>query len=55
MNLGIGYGFRFNYLFRFLKSLIKGTKFDLGLCRAKYGAHHSESFATLGTHNPTKR
>ena len=44
---GIGYGFRLNCLFRFLRSLRKRTRFDLGLGWEKDGATHSESFATL--------
>ena len=43
---GIGYCFWFNCLFKFLNSLRKYTRFDLGLGCAKDGAPHSESFAT---------
>ena len=52
---GIGYGFLFNCLFRFLKSLGKRTRFYLGLGCAKDGAPHSESFTTSVTHTRTKR
>ena len=47
--LGIGYGYCFNCLFKFLKSIRKLTRLDLGLGRAKYGAPHSVSFATFST------
>ena len=52
--IGIGYGFHFNYLFRFLKSLIRILLFNLGLGCAKYGDPHSESFYTSRTPNRTK-
>ena len=52
---GIGYGSRFNCLFRFLKSLRKLNCSDLGLGCAKYGDTHSESFATSRIPNRTKR
>ena len=55
MIFGIGYGFRFNCLFRFLKSLRKYTRFDLGLGWAKDGDTHYESFANLRTPSITKR
>ena len=55
MIFGIGYGFRFTCLFKFLKSLRKRTRFDLGLGYAKDGAPHSESFATSRTPNRTRR
>ena len=53
--LGIGYGLRFNYLFRFLKSLRKSTRFVLGLVYENYGAPHSESFDMPRTPSRTKR
>ena len=52
---GIGYGFRFNFLFGFLNSDKKLTWFDLGSGCAKYGATHYELFDTSRTPNRTKR
>ena len=52
---GIGYGFRFNCLFTFLKSLRKRTQFDFGLDCAKDWAPHSESFDTSRTPSRTNR
>ena len=43
---GIGSSFHFNCLFRFLKSLRKIARFDLGLGCVKDRNPHSESFAT---------
>ena len=43
---GVGYYLRFNYLYRFLKSLRKCTQFDLGLVCAKDGYPHSKLFST---------
>ena len=54
MIFGIGYGFRFNCLFGFLKSLRKRTQFYLGLGFAKHAAPHSEPFSTLRNPNRTK-
>ena len=51
---GIGYGFCFNCLFRFLKSLRKRTQFDLGLGLAKDGAPHYESYVTSRNPNRNK-
>ena len=51
---GIGYGFRFNCLFIFLRSLRKRTWFDLGLRWEQNWTPHYESFSTLRTHNMTK-
>ena len=52
---GKGYGFCFNFLFKFLKSFRKRTQFGLGLGCAKDGAAHSESFYTSSTPSKTKR
>ena len=52
---GIGYGFLFNCLLRFLKLLRKSTQFDLFLGWEKDGAPHYESFDTSRTPNSTKR
>ena len=52
---GIGYSFCFNCLFRFLSSLRKRTRFDLGLVWAKDRDPHSESFSTLRTPSRTRR
>ena len=52
---GMGYGFCFNYLFIFLKSLRKCTRFVLGLGCVKDGAPHSESFAKSRTLSRNKR
>ena len=49
---GIGYGFCFKCLFNSLKSLIKFTRFYLGLGCAKDEAPHSGSFAT--SRNPSR-
>ena len=54
MIFGIGHGFCFKYLSRFLKSFRKRTQFDLGFGFAKAGAPHSESFDTSRTTNRTK-
>ena len=53
--LGIGYYQRFNWLFRFLKSLRKLTWFDLYLGCAKDGVPHYKSFALSSTTIRTKR
>ena len=53
--LGIGYGLRINYLFRFLKSLRKLNQFGLGLGCEKIGDTHSESLALSRTPIRTKR
>ena len=50
----MGYCFHFNCFFRFLKSLRKITRFDLGLGCEKYGAPYSESFDTSRTPNRNK-
>ena len=50
--LCIGYGLRFNFIFKFLKSLIKRNRFVLGLGCAKDGAPHSGSFAL--SRNPSR-
>ena len=55
MIVGIGYGFHFRFLFRFLKSLRKHTSFDLGLGCPHGGAPRSESFDASRTSNRTKR
>ena len=55
MIFGIGYGFCFNCLFRFLSSLRKHIRFDLGLVWAKDRDPHSESFATLRAPSRTRR
>ena len=55
MVLGIGYCLRFNFLFRFLKSIIKRTRFDLVLACAKDGAPHSELLGSSRNHSSTKR
>ena len=52
---GIGYGFCFNYLFVFLKSLKKRNRFYLDLGWVKDGALHSESFATSRTYSRNRR
>ena len=55
LTFGIGYGFRFNCLFIFLKSFLKLTRFYSVLGCAKDGDPHSESFDTSRTPNKTKR
>ena len=52
--LGIVYGLRFNFLFIFLKSLRKRTRFVLALGYGKDGAAHSESFDISSTTSRTK-
>ena len=48
-------GFRYNCLFRFLKSVRKRTRFDIGLAWVKDGAPHSESFTTSKNTNKIER
>ena len=55
MIVGTWYGFHFNFLFKFLKSLRKRTWFDLGLGCAKYVDTHSDSFDTTMTPSKNKR
>ena len=55
MILGIGYDLRFNFLFRFIKSLRKHTRFDLGLGCAQDGVPHYEMFALSRTTIRNKR
>ena len=55
MVFGIGYGFLFNFLFRFLKLLRRRNRFDLGLGCANNLVPHYESFATSRTPSTTKR
>ena len=50
----MGCGFQFNFLFRFINSLIKRNLFYLGLGCAKDGATHSELFSSLSTPSRTK-
>ena len=50
----IWYGFCYNCLFWFIKSLKKHTQFDLGLGCAKDGDPHSESFYISRTLSKTK-
>ena len=53
--LGIGYGLRFLWLFKFLNPLIKRTGFVLDLGCTKDGSTLSESFEFLITPSGTKR
>ena len=51
---GMGCDSRFNWLFKFLKSLIKRTWFDLGLGCVKYWDLHYGSFNSSRTRNRNK-
>ena len=53
--LGIGYGFRFNYLFGLIKSLIKRTILVLVLDCVKDGDTHYELLDLSRTPSRTKR